>query len=140
MIKSLFYRVVFLICLVVFIFILDKNNYFTEKIIKHSNILTGVIVTAYCPCKICNLKKWENKSATGPSLTYWIKKLEKENIIGCAVDKTVIPLYSKIIYKGQLYQAIDTGVKGKHIDILFKTHKETNKFGIYYDQEIEILY
>jgi len=99
-----------------------------------------VRVTAYCPCAECNTKRWENKSATHFLLTAWYHTLKAHNLEGCAVDNNVIPLGSLIIYNGKRYIAIDTGVKGKHVDVLVLHHNDTIAFGAYENQEIIVYY
>ena len=48
-----------------------------------------------------------------------------------AVDKRKIKLGSKVQINGKTYVAEDVGggVKGKHIDVFFKSHKQTKRFG-----------
>ena len=95
--------------------------------------MNDVIVTAYCPCKICNLH-WAGWLATGHSMKAIL--IEKKNI--CAVDPKVIPMGSQVIYNGIIYWALDVGskIKGKHIDIFLKNHKATRKFGIKHNETI----
>lgn len=78
-------------------------------------------LTAYCGCKSCS-GKWGNRTASG-------KRAKQGRTI--AVDKRKIKLGTKVKIKGKTYVAEDVGggVKGKHIDIYFKSHKQTKKFG-----------
>lgn len=48
-----------------------------------------------------------------------------------AVDPRIIPLHSKVMINGNIYQAEDTGghIKGSRIDICMLTHAEAKKFG-----------
>ena len=78
-------------------------------------------LTAYCGCKKCS-GKWGTRTASG-------KKAKQGRTI--AVDKKKIKLGSKIKINGKTYVAEDvgSGVKGKHIDVFFKSHKQTKRFG-----------
>ena len=78
-------------------------------------------LTAYCGCKSCS-GKWGTRTASG-------RKAKQGRTI--AVDKRKIKLGSKIKINGKTYVAEDvgSGVKGKHIDVFFKSHKETMRFG-----------
>ena len=101
-----------------------------------STIMTGFTITAYCPGSCCN-DKWAGMTASGKSMTYYIDK--GINII--AVDPILFTLGTKIIYDNIEYKAVDTGkkIKGKRLDILLLTHKETETFGIKRNQTIELL-
>ena len=70
-------------------------------------------LTAYCGCRKCS-GKWKAKQ--GRTI---------------AVDKRKIKLGSKVQINGKTYVAEDVGggVKGKHIDVFFKSHKQTKRFG-----------
>lgn len=78
-------------------------------------------LTAYCGCKKCS-GKWGTRTASG-------KKAKQGRTI--AVDKRKIKLVSKVQINGKTYVAEDVGggVKGKHIDVFFKSHKQTKRFG-----------
>lgn len=78
-------------------------------------------LTAYCGCKSCS-GKWGTRTASG-------RKAKQGRTI--AVDKRKIKLGSKVKINGKTYVAEDVGggVKGKHIDIFFKSHKQTKRFG-----------
>ena len=78
-------------------------------------------LTAYCGCKSCS-GKWGTRTASG-------KKAKQGRTI--AVDRKKIKLGTKVKINGKTYVAEDVGggVKGKHIDIFFKSHKQTMKFG-----------
>ena len=78
-------------------------------------------LTAYCGCKSCS-GKWGTRTASG-------RKAKQGRTI--AVDKRKIKLGSKVKINGKTYVAEDVGggVKGKHIDIFFKSHKQTMRFG-----------
>lgn len=85
-------------------------------------------LTAYCGCKICS-GKWGNQTAMGT---------RAKAAYTVAVDKKVIALGTKLKINGQTYVAEDVGggVKGKHIDIYFKTHKAALKFGLKKNQKV----
>ncbi len=78
--------------------------------------------TAYCPCRIC-CSGWGRRTSTGavPRSGHTI-----------AVDPRVIPYGSKVLINGVVYTAEDcgSGVKGKHIDIFFDSHKEAKHYGV----------
>ena len=78
-------------------------------------------LTAYCGCKKCS-GKWGTRTASG-------KKAKQGRTI--AVDRKKIKLGTKVKINGKTYVAEDVGggVKGKHIDVFFKSHKQTKKFG-----------
>ena len=78
-------------------------------------------LTAYCGCKKCS-RKWGTRTASG-------KKAKQGRTI--AVDRRKIKLGTKVKIKGKTYVAEDVGggVKGKHIDVFFSSHKQTMKFG-----------
>jgi 3D (Asp-Asp-Asp) domain-containing protein len=86
-----------------------------------------VEATAYCSCVKC-CGKSDGITASG-------KKAKANHTI--AVDKSVIPLGTHIIYNGIEYVAEDTGgaIKGNRIDIYFDSHEEALKWG---RQQIEI--
>ena len=78
-------------------------------------------LTAYCGCNKCS-GKWGTRTASG-------KKAKQGRTI--AVDRRKIKLGTKVKIKGKTYVAEDVGggVKGKHIDVFFSSHKQTMKFG-----------
>jgi 3D (Asp-Asp-Asp) domain-containing protein len=84
-------------------------------------------ITAYCPGACCN-DQWAGKTATGKYMSYYFQM----GINIAAVDPKVIPFGSKILYNGKEYLCMDAGgaIKGHKIDLLFKTHAETVKFGV----------
>lgn len=90
---------------------------------KSSNVqyLGKYKLTAYCGCKKCS-GKWGTRTASG-------KKAKQGRTI--AVDRKKIKLGTKVKINGKTYVAEDVGggVKGKHIDVFFKSHKQTMKFG-----------
>lgn len=78
--------------------------------------------TAYCPCRIC-CSGWGRRTSTGaiPTANHTI-----------AVDPRVIPYGSKVLINGIVYTAEDcgSGVRGKHIDIYFDSHKAAKNYGV----------
>jgi len=89
-----------------------------------------MLVTAYCPCRICCGKHANGKTATMSSA--WEP--------GAAVDPKVIPHGSRIDvpgYKrgpnknGSWIKADDSGsaIKGNKIDLRFDTHQEAKEWG-----------
>ncbi len=93
-----------------------------------------VTVYAYCPCAKCNTAKWKGMLATGHKM----KRLLAEGKNICAADPAVIPMGAIVTYDGRDYIVADTGsrIKGNTINILFKTHREVNRFGVKKDQQI----
>lgn len=93
----------------------------TKAEAKEVKYLGKYKLTAYCGCRSCS-GKWGNRTASG-------RKAKQGRTI--AVDKRKIKLGTKVKIKGKTYVAEDVGggVKGKHIDVYFKSHKQTMKFG-----------
>lgn len=85
-------------------------------------------LTAYCGCSSCS-GKWGNKTASGT-------RAKADHTV--AVDRKVISLGTKLKINGEDYKAEDVGggVKGKHIDIYFKSHKEALEFGLKKNQKV----
>jgi len=98
--------------------------------------IDGFTITAYCPGKCCNAK-WAYLTSTGKTMGYYISL--GYNI--AATDPRIIPLGTRFIYDNREYTSIDVGgaIKGKRIDLLFYTHKETVEFGIRRDQSILVI-
>ena len=90
---------------------------------KSSNVqyLGKYKLTAYCGCRSCS-GKWGTRTASG-------KKAKQGRTI--AVDRRKIKLGTKVKINGKTYVAEDVGggVKGNHIDVFFKSHKQTMRFG-----------
>lgn len=95
-----------------------------KKIAGNWKSLGTFRLTAYCPGACCN-GQWAGQTATGVTPT------PGRTI---AVDRRVIPLGSKIRIEGDdtIYIAEDTGVSGKHIDVLVANHGLTTQFGVKY--------
>lgn len=93
----------------------------TEAKAKKVQYLGKYKLTAYCGCRKCS-GGYGNKTATG-------RRAKQGRTI--AVDKRKIKLGSKVKIKGKTYVAEDvgSGVKGKHIDVYFKSHKKVKQFG-----------
>ena len=93
----------------------------TETARETQTYLGKFTLTAYCPCEICCGKN-DGITASG-------KKAQANHTV--AVDKSLIPLGSKLLINGKTYYAEDVGgaIKGKRIDIFFDTHQEALQFG-----------
>ena len=78
-------------------------------------------LTAYCNCRSCCGKWADGKTASGTI---------PEQGRTIAVDRKVIPLGTHVLIDGVEYIAEDTGVRGKHIDIYFDSHREALDFGV----------
>ena len=93
----------------------------TEAKAKKVQYLGKYKLTAYCGCRKCS-GGYGNKTATG-------RRAKQGRTI--AVDKRKIKLGSKVKIKRKTYVAEDVGggVKGKHIDVYFKSHKKVKQFG-----------
>ncbi len=78
-------------------------------------------ITAYCGCKSCS-GKWGTRTASG-------RQAKQGRTI--AVDRKKIKLGTKIKINGHTYIAEDVGskVKGKHIDVYFRSHTKAQNFG-----------
>ncbi|MDD3184226.1 MAG: 3D domain-containing protein [Anaerostipes sp.] len=114
------------IALVMMMFVLGAGFMFTGSTstkagAKQVQYLGKYKLTAYCGCKGCS-GGWGNRTASG-------KKAKAGRTI--AVDKKKIKLGTKVKIQGKTYVAEDVGggVKGKHIDIYFTSHKKVQRFG-----------
>lgn len=87
-----------------------------------------VKATAYCPCSKC-CGKWSG----GPTASGVMPEQGRT----IAVDPTVIPMGSAVVYNGHEYIAEDTGsaIKGNRIDIYHDSHQDALEWGV---QEITI--
>ena len=95
----------------------------TKTLTKASLVSLGTFkTTAYCPCRICS-EGYGHLTSTGTHAA------ARRTV---AVDPRVIPLGSHLLINGVEYIAEDVGggVKGKHIDIFYNTHKETTLHGV----------
>ena len=81
-------------------------------------------ITHYCPCYICT-GGWGNNTASGTRPTAGRT---------IAVDRSVIPLGSKVEINGHVYIAEDTGgaIRGNKIDIFVNDHATALAYGVYY--------
>jgi 3D (Asp-Asp-Asp) domain-containing protein len=87
-------------------------------------------ITAYCPCAECS-DNWGTQTATGAVAT------EGRTI---AVDPSVIPYGTKVMFNGNTYIAEDCGgaIKQKKIDLYFDNHQAALEWGVrYYEVFIE---
>lgn len=93
---------------------------------KKKHYIQKWLLTAYCPCRSCS-GGYGKHTSTGV--------LAKANHT-IAVDPKVIKYGSKVEIDGITYTAEDCGggVKGKHIDIYFDSHKEVEAFGKKYSE------
>ena len=80
-----------------------------------------VVATAYCSCVSC-CGKSDGITASG------VKAKANHTI---AVDRSVIPLGTHVLYNGTEYVAEDTGgaIKGNRIDIFFDNHSDALNWG-----------
>lgn len=94
-----------------------------KKTLKGYESLGKFTLTAYCNCSICC------GQYAGMGITASGNKLKAGTTV--AVDHKKIPYGTKLIINNHEYEAQDCGggVKGNHIDIYFKTHKECLEFG-----------
>ncbi|HOF12962.1 MAG TPA: 3D domain-containing protein [Spirochaetota bacterium] len=101
-------------------------------------------ITAYCPGSCCNKRitgtkvvDYTNSAAIGGLK---LTTLLDNTINVVAVDRSIIPLGSIVKYNNNYYVALDTGsaIKGFTLDILMPHHKQTEKFGIQYSDNIEV--
>lgn len=81
------------------------------------------VITAYCNCTEC-CGVW----AGGPTFS---GAMPRENHT-IAVDPTVIPLGTKVVFNGIEYTAEDTGsaIKGNRIDLYFEDHNVASDWGV----------
>lgn len=90
------------------------------EVTKPTNTMT-VVATAYCSCVSC-CGKSDGITASG------VKAKANHTI---AVDRSVIPLGTHVLYNGTEYVAEDTGgaIKGNRIDIFFDNHSDALNWG-----------
>jgi 3D (Asp-Asp-Asp) domain-containing protein len=90
------------------------------EVTKPKNTMT-VVATAYCSCVSC-CGKSDGITASG------VKAKANHTI---AVDRSVIPLGTHVLYNGTEYVAEDTGgaIKGNRIDIFFDNHSDALNWG-----------
>jgi 3D (Asp-Asp-Asp) domain-containing protein len=95
---------------------------YKKRNVEDLPVVMDVVATAYCPCEYCT----DGDGKTSTNRNAWLP--------GVAVDPKVIPLGSRIdipYYGGQIL-ADDIGgrIKGKRIDVRFKTHTEAKIWGV----------
>lgn len=114
------YKKIITVLLLSLLFLTSTSMVTTAKS-KRYKYLGRYKLTAYCGCRSCS-GKWGTRTASG-------RKAKAGRTI--AVDRRKIKLGTKIKIKGKTYVAEDVGggVKGKHIDIYFKSHRKVRKFG-----------
>ena len=83
-----------------------------------------VRATAYCNCSSCS----------GPGYPRTASGRYPQQGRTLAVDRRLIPLGTKIVMNGHTYYAEDTGgaIKGKKIDVYFRRHSATSRWGVRY--------
>ena len=119
-----------LIIISTFIIMVTATIASPEAKAKRTTYLGNYKITAYCGCRKCS-GKWGNKTASG-------RRAKEGRTI--AVDRRKIKLATKIKINGHTYRAEDVGggVKGKHIDVYFNSHKKALKFGKKYRKVYKI--
>lgn len=107
----------------------------SKPVVSNTNTYAGVpgsvegktphdfVVTAYCNCIEC-CGVWSG----GPTAS---GAMPRENHT-IAVDPTVIPLGTKVVFNGIEYTAEDTGsaIKGNRIDLYFEDHNVASDWGV----------
>lgn len=88
------------------------------------------VITAYCNCVLCN-GQW----AGGPTASGVMPRANHT----IAVDPTVIPLGTKVVFNSIEYTAEDTGsaIIGNRIDLFFDDHQVAEDWGV---QEVTVWY
>jgi len=87
-----------------------------------------MIVTAYCPCKICCGKHAKGITASGKNVRYNRGKF-------VAADIRLLPFGTRLTIPGYAsnrpVEVIDKGgaIKGNKLDVFFKTHEQAKKWG-----------
>lgn len=94
-----------------------------------------VTATAYCSCEKC-CGVWAKNRPNGIVYTASGAAAQPDHTI--AVDTSVFPFGTVLLYNGIEYVAEDTGsaIKGNKIDIYFDSHEEAWNFG---KKEIEVI-
>lgn len=105
-------------------------------------------ITAYCPGPCCNTavskhkqgittRDWSNRVS---GINSPVSTLLDTGIEIAAVDPDIIPLGAILHYADRLYIALDTGslIKGYAVDIMFRSHDETVRFGRKHGQLITV--
>jgi 3D (Asp-Asp-Asp) domain-containing protein len=87
-----------------------------------------VVATAYCSCKSCCGVYAENRPN---GVVYTASGAIAKANRTIAVDTSVIPFGTRILYNGTEYVAEDTGgaIKGNRIDIYFDNHSDALMWG-----------
>ena len=78
--------------------------------------------TAYCHGSCCNGRN-AGRTASGAPMTD-----------GETVAVGHLSFGTRLLIDGHEYVVEDRGVRGEHVDILFPSHKEANRFGVQYKQ------
>jgi 3D (Asp-Asp-Asp) domain-containing protein len=87
-----------------------------------------VVATAYCSCKSCCGIYAENRPN---GVVYTASGAVAKANHTIAVDTSIIPFGTKVLYNGTEYVAEDTGsaIKGNKIDIYFDNHSDALSWG-----------
>ena len=104
----------------------DESERILEAVKAKSNVLEDCIITGYCADCVEKYAHM-NQDEFGRVLTasgQWVYPG-----MCVATDPSVIPTGSTVIIGDRAYVALDTGVKGKHVDILM-THEEAAVAGV----------
>lgn len=82
-----------------------------------------VKTTGYCNGSCCSGKWAGQATASG-------KRPRSNHTI--AVDRRVIKLGTRVQIGNRIYVAEDTGVRGRHIDVYYKSHRAASRHGVRY--------
>lgn len=77
------------------------------------------LLSAYCPESCCNGRGRAWKTASGAPM-----------VIGDTVAVGGLPFGTKLKIRDHIYTVTDSGVTGKHVDILHESHRAANRFGL----------
>ncbi len=104
----------------------DESERILEAVKAKSNVLENCIITGYCADCVEKYAHM-NQDEFGRVLTASGQWVYPGSCV--ATDPDVIPTGSTVIIGDRAYVALDTGVKGKHVDILM-THEEAAVAGV----------
>lgn len=108
----------------------------TESIPEPEPVAEKITVTAYayCPCSKCCGVWAENRpiDENGKPIILTASGARATEGRTIAVDPTVIPYGTEVIFDGKTYIAEDCGggIKGNTIDVYFDTHEKALEFGV----------
>lgn len=106
-----------------------------EEVVE--NIYLGnFILTAYCSCELCCGEYAYNRPVDeyGNQIVYGASGTILTAGVSIAVDPSVIPYGSEVVFNDNVWVAQDTGggIVGNHIDVYFDNHEEACNFGLQY--------